>query len=110
MDIGDRIKQLRKEKGLSQAKVAKEISVSTGNFGDWETGRTGPSVNAVLSIAKYFEVNLEWLLTGKYVDNEFTKEETQLINKIRELDTRDKEELNNIVNYKYKIMLEKINP
>lgn len=79
--IGERIKELRKERKISQAELAKNINVSPGNVGDWERGKAKPGADALISLMEYFSVSADWLLTGKgstqnKVHNEATAEDT----------------------------------
>ena len=41
--FAERLKQLRKEKGMTQIDLAKAIGVSNGTVAMWETGRRKPS-------------------------------------------------------------------
>lgn len=63
--IIDRIRCLRLEQGLSQAKFAKAIGVSAGNVGSWEIYQSLPGTLALKSIALKFGCSLDWLIIGK---------------------------------------------
>lgn len=63
--IGSRIRFLRTEKSVSQAKLAKQIAVSSGNVGEWETGRSKPGADALIALSTFFDVSTDWILTGK---------------------------------------------
>lgn len=56
------IRALRAEKRLSQTQLAKEIGVSPGNVGDWETGRSKPGYNALAALTRIFGVSADYLL------------------------------------------------
>lgn len=58
----ERLKELRTEKGLSQAQLAKATGISTGAIGFWETGERVPNAIAVITLAKYFNVSTDYLL------------------------------------------------
>lgn len=61
----DRIKALRKELGLTQEKFADRLSMKRNTIANYEIGRNEP-IDAVISlICKEFNVNEEWLRTGK---------------------------------------------
>ncbi len=61
----DRIKALRKELGLTQEKFADRLSMKRNTIANSEIGRNEP-IEAVISlICKEFNVNEEWLRTGK---------------------------------------------
>lgn len=64
MEIKDRIVSLRNKAGLSQVKLAKGISVSAGNVSDWETGRAKPGADALRNLSRFFNVSIDWIVTG----------------------------------------------
>lgn len=55
------IRNLRKEKGLSQEKLAKELGISKSTLGLYETGDTLPDIETSSKIAEYFNVSLDYL-------------------------------------------------
>ncbi|MDO6671248.1 helix-turn-helix transcriptional regulator [Cobetia amphilecti] len=59
-----RIKQKRKEAGLSQDALAKQVGVTKGAISQWEQGATNPSGQNLYSLAKALRVTAEWLLNG----------------------------------------------
>lgn len=67
MNTIDRILQLVEESGLTAKEYALNAGLGAGNITDWKTGRSKPSVESLQKIAKYANVQLEWL-TG---DSEF---------------------------------------
>lgn len=104
MEIGSRIKQLRSSVGVSQEELAAEIKVSRGNVGDWERGKAKPGADALISLSSFFNVSVDWLLTGKeYSDNsdtrkyvldnsplELTPSDIEIITKIKNLSEKDR--------------------
>ncbi|WP_454053411.1 helix-turn-helix domain-containing protein [Clostridium sp. Marseille-Q7071] len=60
--IGERIKELRKENGITQEELAKNIDVSTSMVGMYETNARKPSYEVLIKIAKYFGVSTDYLL------------------------------------------------
>ncbi len=67
----DRIKQLRKKKGVSQSELAEAIGVKTNTVSTWERGTRKPDVEALNLLSEYFEVSFEYLLGNS--DKEDTK-------------------------------------
>ena len=59
--FGERLKDLRTEKGLSQVKLAKEIDVGKSIISSWEIGQNEPTLSRLISIAKYFGVTIDYL-------------------------------------------------
>lgn len=59
----DRLKELRIEKGLTQADVAKAIGVSSATIGNYEQGTREPRNNAMWkSLADFFNVSVDYLM------------------------------------------------
>ena len=61
--IGNRIKELRKEKGLTQKQLADSLFVSFQAVSNWERGITPPELESVVSMAKIFGVLVDDLLS-----------------------------------------------
>lgn len=60
--VGEKIFELRKEKGISQQFLAKEIGVTQKAIDFWEKGINEPKASYIISIAKYFGVTADYLL------------------------------------------------
>ena len=60
--FAERLTQLRKSRGLSQATLAKDISVSLVIICYWETGKSDPTAPKIVKVAKYFNVTADYLL------------------------------------------------
>lgn len=60
--IGDRIRELRKQRRYSQAQLAKKLNVTQGAVSQWENGQTVPAADQLISIASLFGVTVDQLL------------------------------------------------
>ena len=60
--LAERLLELRKEKGISQAKLAQELQVSYSVVCYWETDRSEPTAPNLVKIADYFDVTVDYLL------------------------------------------------
>lgn len=58
----DKLKELRIEKKISQAELAKELNVSQRSISSWETGFRQPDFETLEKIAKYFNVSTDYIL------------------------------------------------
>lgn len=58
----NRIKQLRKARGLRQADVARETCIDQKTLSNYETGRTNPDSYAIVQMADFFGVTADYLL------------------------------------------------
>ena len=61
----DRIKKIRKELDLTQQEFADRIGIKRNSLANYETGRNTPMDAIITSICREFNVNEEWLRTGK---------------------------------------------
>lgn len=61
----DRIKELRKNKKLTQAEFGKRIGVKGNTITTYENGSRVPSEAVIKSICRVFNVNEDWLRTGQ---------------------------------------------
>ena len=64
--FGDRLKELRKGKKLTQVQVSEMIDVQQGTYSRWENGTLEPSLEAVVKLAKLFDTTTDYLL-GKTI-------------------------------------------
>lgn len=65
MKIGEIIKELRTERGLSQAALAREIGVSQKAVDYWERGINEPKASYIVALAEFFGVSSDELLGRK---------------------------------------------
>ena len=59
--FSERLKELRLEKEIGQIALAKQLSVSKGIISLWENGLREPTLSNLISLAKFFEVSLDYL-------------------------------------------------
>ena len=64
------LKEIRKKRGLSQLKVAMDLSISREAISYYENGKRSPDLQTLLLLSKYFNASIDYLITGK----EFKKE------------------------------------
>ena len=60
--IGERIKELRLELDLSQAKLGDALAVSQDTISLWENNRALPNTEYVILMCKLFDVSADYLL------------------------------------------------
>nr|WP_216683050.1 helix-turn-helix transcriptional regulator [Enterococcus innesii] len=56
------LKEKRKEFGLTQEELAEKLQVSRSAISNWEIGRNYPDIQTLISLAKTFNVSLDYLL------------------------------------------------
>lgn len=62
---GERIKTLRRGRNLSQEVVSEKIGISVDGYRKIERGINGAKVDTLICIADYFEVSLDFIVSGK---------------------------------------------
>ena len=60
--IGERIKKMRKQKGLSQEDVAKYLEVQRSTISLYESGDATPPVTTIIKLARLFNVTTDYIL------------------------------------------------
>ncbi len=65
--FGQRVRTLRRAKGLSQPKLARKLGISNGAVGNWETTDTIPRHPLVLKLADLLETTPGFLYSGETV-------------------------------------------
>lgn len=64
-NMKDRIKKVRKNFGLTQSDFGARVGVKGNTIGNYETDLRKPSDAVIFSICREFNINEEWLRTGK---------------------------------------------
>lgn len=60
--LGKNIKDLRTELKLSQRELGRRLGVCNQTVSFWESGQREPDLDALIKIAKFFEVSTDYLL------------------------------------------------
>lgn len=58
----EKLKELRKEKGLMQKTLAEILQTTNSSISDWECGRSQPDLDTLAKMATYFDVSTDYLL------------------------------------------------
>ena len=64
MSIGERITQLRKDCGLSQAELSRALGVSRQAVSKWENNQSSPDTVKLIQLADLLKTEVEYLATG----------------------------------------------
>ncbi|MBQ4268219.1 MAG: helix-turn-helix transcriptional regulator [Clostridia bacterium] len=60
--FGKKLRELRKEKGISQKELGALLNVCNQAVSFWETGSREPDLDTLREIAEYFETSVDYLL------------------------------------------------
>ena len=72
--IGKFLKELRKQKGLTQEQIAEKFNVSNRTISRWENGHNMPDLDILIEISDYYEVDLREILNGERKSENMDKE------------------------------------
>ena len=75
MRIGNFIKELRNELGLSQGELAEKVYITREAISKWENGKSIPTYDSLLTLASLFNVSIDELLLRKRKNDKINKEE-----------------------------------
>jgi transcriptional regulator with XRE-family HTH domain len=64
MEFKEKLQELRKKRGITQEKLARDIYVSRAAISKWESGRGYPNIDSLKALAGYFKVSVDELLSG----------------------------------------------
>lgn len=104
--IGDRIRYLRNQHGLSQEKVADSIGKTKSNVSGYENDKFEPSAQTIIALCRLFNVSSDWLLFGKEdevlileqkEELKLSPEEMKLLRKIDKLTYEEKLKIEGII-------------
>ena len=65
MEFHEKLRELRKNRGLTQEELAEALYVSRTAISKWESGRGYPSIDSLKEISSYFSVSIDDLLSGE---------------------------------------------
>lgn len=84
------LKELRKEKGLTQEQFSEIFGVSNRSISRWENGVNMPDLDLVIEIANYYEVTIDELLDGERKDDMIDKKTPETLLKVADYSNNEK--------------------
>lgn len=89
--IGTFLKELRKEKGLTQEQLAETLNVSRRTVSRWETGSNLPDLDLLVEMADLYQVELRELLDGERKNRQMNEEMKETILQVAEYSAEEKQ-------------------
>ena len=97
MLFNERLKDLRKKAGLSQAELAKRIGVSKSSINMYERGEREPGLEILEAIADFFNVDMNYLLGSSDVISESSNIDHQFLDLLSTMTDEEKTWLLNVI-------------
>lgn len=75
--IGSFLKNLRKEKELTQEQLAEHFNVSNRTISRWETGSNMPDLSLLIELADFYDVEIREIINGERKSEKMNQEEKE---------------------------------
>lgn len=95
--VGCFIKELRKEKNLTQEQLAEKFCVSRRTVSRWETGSNLPDLDVLVEMSDFFEIDLREILDGERKSEKMNAELKETVLKVAEYSNDEKKKQAKIV-------------
>ncbi len=93
--FAERIKMLRKEKGITQVELAEAMGLSKGTIAMWEVGKREATFDTLCKLAEFFGKSIDYIL-GRSDDNSDEAYNEEVIDRI--LDVQPEEDVIKCIN------------
>ena len=90
--IGSFLRELRKERGITQEDLAEKLNVSSRTISRWETGSNMPDISLLIEIADFFDVSIPEIINGERKSEKMNGEVKEVAEKLS--DYADAEKVN----------------
>ena len=91
--IGNFLKELRKEKDITQEQLAEALNVSGRTVSRWETGRNMPDISILVDIADYYDISIPEIINGERKSEKMNEEERKIAETMSDYATTEKEKI-----------------
>ena len=91
--ISDKLKELRTERNITQKEIADFLECSPNVYSRYEIGTRNPSYEALIKIADFYNVSIDYLLEHKVSEhNSLSDKEFEFIKQYRKADDRARQD------------------
>lgn len=96
---GDFLKQLRREKNMTQEQFAERMGVSGRTVSRWETGSNMPDLDILIQIADYYGVEIKEILEGERKGGTMNKEIEETVLRVADYSNEERKRLTNRMHF-----------
>lgn len=100
LTFGEKIREARKSKGLTQKQLADKIGAKHNSVSDWENNKNKPDPDTIEILCGVLGITPNYLL--KTISEEFSSFEKNIIKKYRALDSEGQEHVNTVLEWETK--------
>ena len=91
--IGGFLKELRKEKNLTQEQLAEVLNVSGRTVSRWETGSNMPDLSILVELADYYDVDIREIINGERKSEKMKDELKDTLTQVAEYSNTEKKNI-----------------
>ena len=91
--IGNLLRELRKEKELSQEQLAEKFGVSSRSVSRWENGNTMPDISLLIELADFYGIEIRELLSGERESETMNQDMKETLVMVADYTNAEKENL-----------------
>lgn len=91
--IGQFLRELRKEKGLTQEQLAEQFSVSGRTVSRWENGNNMPDISLLVQLSEFYGVDIRELIDGERKCENMNTEMKETLEKVAAYSAAEKESI-----------------
>jgi transcriptional regulator with XRE-family HTH domain len=91
--IGALLRDLRKEKSLSQEQLAEQFGVSSRSVSRWENGNTMPDISIIIELADFYDIDIRELLSGERKSNKMDENLKETLVMVADYTEEDKKKI-----------------
>lgn len=95
---GQFLKDLRKEKGVTQEQLAEVLGVSNRSISRWENGVNMPDLDLLIELAKYYDIEIGEILDGKRKVTDMDKKTEDTLMKVAEYNNEERSQVTKKLN------------
>ena len=86
LSLSENIRSLRRQRKITQAKLAEALGVTVGAVYKWESGQSLPELNLVVELADFFDISVDVLLGYRMKDNSLDSALERIVSSCKTLD------------------------
>jgi len=102
LEINERLKQKRLEKGYNLVQLSKLTNINAGTLTKYEKGINKPTIENIIALAQNLETSINYIIIGKEDLNNLTNEEKELLAKYNLLTEKNKGKVENFIEERIK--------
>ena len=91
--IGSFLKELRKEKSITQEQLAEHLNVSGRTVSRWETGSNMPDISLLVELSEFYDVSIPEIINGERKSENMNEEVKEVAKSMSEYALAEKESM-----------------